>query len=97
MSEECPYCGQQMLVRFGIQFPTKKAEILDLIASSTEGRGGVDLDALAWVFHPNVFRKVAKQRIKVHVNQINDLLASTDWQIVKRDGLYRLVERVGAA
>jgi len=94
---ECPHCGQPMTVRFGVRLPPKKAEFLDMIEKVTTGRGGIELESLASVFYPGVSKTVAKQRAKVHVNQINDLLVSTDWRIVNRDGLYRLVEQVEAA
>ena len=94
---ECPHCGQPMLVRFGVRLPPKKAEFLDMIANVTKGRGGIDTESLASVFYPGVSRTVAKQRVKVHVNQINDLLVSTDWHIVNRDGLYVLTQDAEAA
>src|SRR5690349_23314750 len=94
---ECPHCGQPMTVRFGVKLPPKKAEFLDMIEQVTKGRGGIELESLASVFYPGVSKTVAKQRAKVHICQINDLLLSTDYRIVNRDGLYRLVEQAEAA
>lgn len=94
---ECPHCGQQMTVRFGVKLPPKKAEFLDMIERVTRGRGGIELESLASVFYPGIQKRIAHQRVKVHVNQINDLLLSTDYRIVNQGGLYRLVEQAEAA
>src|SRR5262245_44844413 len=86
---ECPTCGQPMRVRYGVRLQPKKAELLDMI-EQTSGRGGVELETLAWVFYPGVPTKTAKDRIKVHINQLNDQLCGTDWRVVNDYGLYRL-------
>ena len=85
----CPTCGQAVLVRHGVKLQPRKAAILDLIERAT-GRGGVSLVGLAATFYPDVSTATAKQRIKVHISQINGLMISTDYRVVKRAGLYRL-------
>ena len=94
---ECPHCGQPMTVRFGVKLPRKKASILDMISDVTKGRGGIDVDTLSWVFYPDKRRPDARNLIRNHVCQINDLLLSTDVRIVNQDGLYRLVEQAEVA
>ena len=86
MTKHCPTCGQPLLTWHGVKLPPKQAAILDLI--DKKGRGGIALETLAWVFYPDVNTSRARQRIKVHVNQINDRLASTERRIVRRDGRY---------
>lgn len=94
----CPACGQPMLTKFGVRFQPQSAAILNMIEDVTKARGGIEGDALAWVFFPGVPKLVAKARVRVHVNQINEMLLSTNWRIVnarkcKRDGsLYQLKE-----
>ena len=85
MSGICPTCGQAVLMRHGVRLQPRKAVILDLI----ERRGGVSLVGLAATFYPDVSTATAKQRIKVHISQINGLMISTDYRVVKRAGLYR--------
>jgi hypothetical protein len=87
---ECPHCGQPVLVRFGVRLPPKKASILDMIQNITKGRGGIEAESLGWIFYPGEPKRVATQRIKAHVCQINDLLVETEWKIENSDGLYRL-------
>ena len=89
---ECPKCGQPMRIRCGVTLQPKKAELFDMI-EQTSRRGGVELETLAWVFYPGVPTKTAKDRIKVHINQLNDQLCETDWCVVNDYGLYRLVKR----
>lgn len=89
---ECAHCGQAMLVRFGIKLTPKKAEILDMITSVTKGRGGIEAESLGWVFYPGEAKRIATQRVKAHVCQINDLLVSTHYRIKNQDGLYQLIE-----
>ncbi len=80
-----------MLMRFGIKFQPKKADILDAISDVTRAnRGGISCETLGWMFYPGESKRVATQRIKAHVCQINDMLVSTDCRIVNRDGLYSL-------
>jgi hypothetical protein len=89
MTEVCPACGQPVLVRHGIRLQRKKADLLDLIEKHTT-RGGIDLDRLAWLTYPDDPRSIACQRIRVHINQLNDLLEATDCRVVNRDGRYRV-------
>src|SRR5512139_707187 len=98
MKHVCEHCGQPIVVKFGVKFQPLKASMLDMIEDVTKGRGGIEGDALAWVFFPGVPKLKAKQRVRVHINQINDMLASTTWRVVnarkcKTDGaLYQLKE-----
>jgi hypothetical protein len=75
------------LLRHGVRLRPTQAEIFDLI-DRARGRGGVALASLACAIYPGVDPMRARQRIKVHVCQINDRLAATDFGIVRRDGLY---------
>lgn len=83
----CPTCGQPLLTRHGVKFRPKQAAILDMIERA-RGRGGVGVVALTCALYPGVETARARQRIRVHVSQINDRLASTDLGIVRRNGLY---------
>lgn len=94
---ECPHCGQPMLVKFGVRLPPFKARILEMVENVTKGRGGIEIEQLAWVFYPGVPKKKAHDCIKNHVHQINDLLLSTDYRIVSRDGRYVLTESAEVA
>ena len=89
--DKCPCCGQRILIRFGIKFQPKKADILDMINNLTQGRGGIDAETLGWVFYPGESKIKAKQRIKAHICQINDMLVSTDYRIENGNGLYKVV------
>lgn len=94
----CPECGQPMFTKFGVRFPPQSAAILNMIEDVTKGRGGIEGETLAFVFFPGVPKKVAAQRVRSHVWQINEMLISTDWRIVnartrRADGaLYQLKE-----
>jgi hypothetical protein len=85
----CPVCGQPILTRHGVRLTHKKARLLDAIEKHTD-RGGIDLDRLAWLTYPDDPRPIACQRIRVHINQLNDLLEATDCRVVNRDGRYRV-------
>ncbi len=90
MTEVCPACGQPVLVRHGIRLQRKKAELLDLIERHT-AHGGIALNRLAWLTYPDDPRLIARQRrVRVHINQLNDLLQATDYRVVNRDGRYRV-------
>ena len=90
MTEVCPACGQPVLVRHGIRLQRKKAELLDLIERHT-AHGGIALNRLAWLTYPDDPRLIARQRrVRVHINQLNDLLQATDCRVVNRDGRYRV-------
>jgi hypothetical protein len=93
----CQHCGQEMRTKFGVRFTRTQAAILDRIEKATEGRGGIDGATLGWVLFPGLAVETQKNRIRVHVCQINDMLVSTDWHIVNtlhnRNGsFYKLVE-----
>lgn len=92
----CPTCGQPLLERYGVKLQRKKVELLDLIDHQTRYGDGIAIDRLAWHFYPDDPKPTACQRIRVHINQLNDLLESTDWSVVNRDGRYRLVRAEGA-
>jgi hypothetical protein len=76
-----------MLMSFGVKLSLKKAEILDMSEQMMRGRGGIDIEALSWIFYPGVSKMTARDRIKSHVCQINDMLVSTDWHIVNESGI----------
>ena len=94
----CPECGQPMLMKFGVRFQPKSASMLNRIEDATKGRGGIECETLAYVFFPGVPKKVAQQRVRTHVWQINEMLVSTNWRVVnarkcKHEGaLYQLKE-----
>lgn len=80
-----------MLTRHGVRLTPKKAAILDMIEDVSKARGGIEITTLAWVFYPGVADTVRRRRVSVHINQLNDLLASSDVRIVTTQrGLYRL-------
>lgn len=86
----CPHCGQPLLVRYGVKLTPKKAELLDAIERRA---AGVALGTLAETLYAGAPTKRAHGRVKTQVCQINDLLAATDYRIVKRAGLYHLEGR----
>lgn len=96
MTAECPHCGSPMKERFGERFPRLKAEMIDTVQHMTAAQGGVDMESLTVMFYSGVPTPTAKSRIRVHVSQINDMLAATDWRIIHRYGLYQLVETSAA-
>jgi hypothetical protein len=65
-------------MRFGVRLPQLKAAIVDRIKSA--GDIGVASDEIIADLYRDR-RPVHAATIKVHVNQINDLLLSTDWRI----------------
>lgn len=83
----CPHCGQPILVRYGVKLTPKKAALLDLIERR---RAGLALANLAAVLYPGVAINRACERIKTQVCQINDLMAGTDYRIVRQAGRYHL-------
>ena len=90
MPEVCPTCGQFVLIRRGVKLQHRKAELFDLIDKYTDNADGIALDRLAWLLYPDDPKPTACQRIRVHINQLNDLLEATDYRIVNRDGRYRV-------
>jgi hypothetical protein len=91
MTGVCPTCGQRVLIRHGVELSPHKAAVLDLIEDASRHRGGIELATLAWVLYPGVSEKHARDRVKVHVNQLNGLLAATDFKVISSFGLYRFV------
>ena len=65
-----------MLIRRGVKLQHRKAELFDLIDKYTDNADGVGLDRLAWLLYPDTPRFRAKERIKSHICQLNDVLAS---------------------
>jgi hypothetical protein len=89
MSGICPTCGQAVLMRHGVKLPPQKAAILALVEEASKGRDGIKIAVLASVFYPEVPTSVAYARLRVHISQLNSLLASTDYRVVTRSGLFR--------
>jgi hypothetical protein len=72
----CPHCGQLMPPRHraGVWLPARKAAIFDYVAHYP----GVTAAGIAY----HVFGDDSRiQVVRVHVNQINELLAGTDTRI----------------
>jgi hypothetical protein len=78
MTPRCPYCRQIMgAMRFGVLLPSFKAALLDRIRAA--GDIGVSSEQLISSELYRDRRAVQVTTIKAHVNQLNDLLSSTDW------------------
>lgn len=88
----CPHCGQIMLIRCGVRLPPIKARLFDAIEGLTAGRGRADISDLVVMFFPGVPTKDARNRVRVHVNQLKDWLAATD-AIIRSVGGAGKVER----
>jgi hypothetical protein len=74
----CSHCGQAIPeTRLGVRLSPLKARIIDAIARA--GDDGIDADVLFWLIFSE--RRVKRLTLKSHVNQINDLLAATDYRI----------------
>ena len=92
--DRCPYCEQPLTSRYGVYFPRKKADLLDFLEPLQEG---ATTETLCWVFYPDKPKRAAARTVAVHINQINDMLLSTDYKIVnvepcqKLGGKYKLV------
>ena len=83
-SRTCPHCRQPIAIeRAGVRLPPLKAAIFDAIKAA--GAIGVSTDELIARLYEN--RVVSRETIKAHVNQINDRLAETDYQIISMRGL----------
>jgi hypothetical protein len=75
----CLFCHQTVgTMRFGVRLPQLKAAIVDRIKSA--GDIGVTSDEIIADLYRDR-RPVHPTTIKAHVDQINDLLLSTDWRI----------------
>lgn len=91
----CPQCGQRVIVRHGVALSPKKLDMFDMIERATPARGGISIDTLAEIFYSDKSAKDGRNAVKVTVNQINDLFASTDITIRFLDGRYRVVSGLG--
>lgn len=88
----CPSCGQPLTVRYGVKLQRKKAQIFDIIERHTNQDNGINLDRLAWYVYPEVPKPVGRERLKTQISQLNDVLESSDWRVVNRDGRYKLCQ-----
>jgi hypothetical protein len=76
----CPGCGQLVLLRLGVHLSPRRADVFDAIQRQSKC-GGIRADALAGMFAKS------PACMKVHINQINKLLAAKGWQIIcQREG-----------
>lgn len=76
--QECPHCGKIMRVfLFGAMLTPKKAAILDLIAK----RPGIRAETITDVLFGG---ETSVRNVRVHICQINDALAHTDYVIQSR-------------
>lgn len=75
----CPHCHQTIGVeRFGVRLTPLKAELVDRIKAA----GDVGVSSIEIVHDLYRDRHLVNPAIiKVHVCQINDLFAATDWRI----------------
>ncbi len=89
MADRCPRCRQEIKAEHGACLPPKKSEIWDAIVAARISP--VPLETLARVVYPDDDSEIGKHKIRVHVAQINDLLASTDYRIASECGAYRIV------
>jgi hypothetical protein len=91
---DCPGCGRPMpAARFGVVISDLKARILDRIRrAGDEGISGADLIA-------QLDLPISPKLLAVHVFQLNERLAATDFEIRGRGPWgrgYRLVKRRAA-
>jgi hypothetical protein len=83
----CPYCNQVLPeVRQGVSLSGLKARIYDVILRS--GETGITRQDLAAIAFDD--RETSLSNVSMHVLQLNELLAGTDYKIAGR-GYYRLV------
>jgi hypothetical protein len=88
----CPYCKQPLAeIRLGVKLSPLKARIFDLIVRS--GRSGITLKDIQAIAFDD--RETTAKNVSMHVTQINEQLAGTDYRIAGR-GFYRL-QKVEAA
>jgi hypothetical protein len=66
------------MTRLGVRLPPLKAAIVDKIRGA--GELGIASEEIVADLYADR-RAVGPHTIKAHVNQINDLLVSTDWHI----------------
>lgn len=76
----CPTChrpyGDE---RLGVRLPPLKARLLDLVKQS--GDVGVSTTELREDLYRDRERKVSLVTVRMHIQQINELLANTAWRI----------------
>jgi hypothetical protein len=83
----CPHCGGRVFHRFGEYFPPLIAEIFDAILDFTIRRGSIEMESLCVMFYGGIEYNAARNRMRVNINHINNLLASTDVRVIsKRSG-----------
>jgi hypothetical protein len=79
MNTICSHCHQPIgVVRFGVRLTPLKAAIVDRIKAAG------DIGVTSGEIVADLYRDrpvVALTTIKAHVQQINDLLAATEWRI----------------
>lgn len=80
-SDECPHCGQRMLLRHGVRLAPKQADIWDMIEHS--GQLGVSDEVLVDVFFSNKPLRDAHNLLKVYVCHINDRMIEAGVKIAK--------------
>jgi hypothetical protein len=80
MNRCCHYCGQLLPeMRLGVRLTALKARIFDIVVRAGEcGVSGEDLHAIVY---QDEDKKPARESIKSHVVQINDLLEDTGYRI----------------
>jgi hypothetical protein len=77
IERHCHYCGASLAEhRLGVRLTPIKARVFDLIMHA--GREGIDADTINILAFDG---RATRTTIKAHVNQINDLLAGTDYRI----------------
>src|SRR5215469_11560475 len=88
-SSVCPYCGQRMLIRYGVLLSPQLADIFDAIARRRQA--GIDKEVLRFLFWPNQAKADGYRCLIQAIHRINSLLVSTDYRIVStRFGPYRI-------
>lgn len=90
----CHYCGQPLPeMRMGVRLTALKARIFDVVVRAGEcGISGEDLHAIVY---QDEKEKPARESIKSHVGQINELLEDEGYRI-RSDKLVRK-QRSGAS
>lgn len=82
--ETCPHCGQSLArVFYGVRFPPRKAQILDLIVRRTSSGNGLSLSYIAEAIYPDRAIEDAKVLCRTHIFQINSMLEETDVRVSK--------------
>jgi hypothetical protein len=83
MTSLCPHCRQPLPeFRLGVRLPPLKARIVDMVKAAG------DIGISASEIHDEVYRGERARRpntVGVHIFQINELLADTNW-VIASDG-----------